>query len=44
LVVDHSNGLDAAHVDSAEAEGVGISSVILVGDFSNALDLCDSVA
>jgi hypothetical protein len=41
-VVDLYNGLDDTDVDSPYVRGVVGTPAILVGDFSNALDLCDS--
>jgi len=42
FVVDLYNGLDAADVESPCRRGVVGTSAVLVGDFSNALDLCDT--
>ena len=42
FVVDLFNGRRAADDDSRFGRGVFVTSVILVGGFSNALDLCDS--
>ena len=42
FVVALSNDRAAAHGDSACGRGVGVASATLVGDLSNALDLCDS--
>jgi hypothetical protein len=42
FIVSLSNDRRVAHVDSACVRGVAVASAVLVGDISNALDLCDS--
>jgi hypothetical protein len=44
FVVDVSNELGAAEVESAGGRGVVVAPEILIGDLYNARDLCDSLA